>query len=147
MKIVAIYFATSFIVIPYSSSVSADMYKWTDKYGVVHFSDQKPVHQEPEFFELKSINTYVETQDTSNTNSYVNNVVMYSTKWCGVCKRAKAYFRNHNIAFTEYDIEESQSACKEFNRNGGRGVPLILLGNIKMHGFNEQRLRKLWKAK
>ena len=147
MRFVAFYFAISFLVVPYSSSVSADMYKWTDKYGVFHFSDQKPVHEEPKLYELKSINTYVETQDTSNTNSYVNNVVMYSTKRCGVCKRAKAYFRIHNVAFTDYDIEESQSARNEFNRNGGRGVPLILLGNIKIHGFSEQRFRKLWTAK
>lgn len=125
--------------------VSAEMYKWKDEQGVVHFSDQRPLIAKSELYELKSINTYVETQDLSNAVFSANNVVLYSTSWCGICKRAKAYFNKNNIDFTEYDIEKSSSARNEFNRYGGRGVPLILVGNTKMHGFSEKRFELLWK--
>ena len=131
-------------VAQYSSQVIADMYKWEDKNGVVHFSDQKPAYVQPDLYELKSINTYVETQDLSTSASLANKVILYSTKLCGVCRRATAYFRKSNISFKEYDIEASPSARDQFNRHGGRGVPLILFGNTKMHGFSENRFQRLW---
>lgn len=120
------------------------MYTWKDEQGIIHFSDQKPTNVDPLFYKLKSINTYVETQELSNADFSFNNVVIYSTSWCGVCKRAKNYFNKNNIVFTEYDIERSPSARGDFKRYGGRGVPLILVGNTKMHGFSEKRFETLW---
>ena len=145
MRIAASYFVFCLLVTYCTADTSAEMYKWKDEHGVVHFSDLKPVNVEPELYELKSINTYVETQDLSNATFSANNVIIYSTKWCGVCKRAKTYFNKNNIVFTEYDIEQSSSARNEFNRYGGRGIPLILVGNTKMHGFSENRFEALWK--
>ena len=36
----------------------------------------------------------------------VGKVVMYSTSWCGYCKKAKNYFEANKIAYIEKDIEE-----------------------------------------
>ena len=64
-------------------------------------------------------------------------VVMYATVWCPYCARARAYFKRTNTAYVEHDIEKSADAHAEFKRLGGRGVPLILVGNEKLRGFNE----------
>lgn len=31
-------------------------------------------------------------------------VVLYATDWCGYCKKTRDFFKQHNIAFVEYDI-------------------------------------------
>jgi glutaredoxin len=70
-------------------------------------------------------------------------VVMYATAWCPYCAKARAYFARTGTAYTEYDIEKSADARAEFKRLGGRGVPLILVGNEKMAGFNELAFESL----
>jgi glutaredoxin len=62
---------------------------------------------------------------------------MYATAWCPYCAKARAYFKRTNTAFVEHDIEKSADAHAEFKRLGGRGVPLILVGNEKLRGFSE----------
>ena len=64
-------------------------------------------------------------------------VVMYATAWCPYCAKARAYFKRTGTAYLEHDIEKSADARAEFKRLGGRGVPLILVGDLKMAGFSE----------
>ena len=70
-------------------------------------------------------------------------VVMYATSWCPYCAKARAYFAKNGIAYVEHDIEKSAAVNAEFKRLGGRGVPLILVGNEKMAGFNELAFESL----
>jgi glutaredoxin len=70
-------------------------------------------------------------------------VVMYATAWCPYCAKARAYFAQTGTAYIEYDIEKSADAHAAFKRLGGRGVPLILVGNEKMAGFNELAFESL----
>ena len=70
-------------------------------------------------------------------------VVMYSTANCGACKMAKQYFAQKGIAYEEFDVNQSRAANEEFQRLGGRGVPLILVGEKRMEGFNPQALDAL----
>ena len=64
-------------------------------------------------------------------------VVMYATDWCSHCARARAYFEENGIAYTEYDIDKSHAAHAQFKQLGGRGVPLILVGRERVNGFSE----------
>jgi glutaredoxin len=64
-------------------------------------------------------------------------VVMYGTASCPACQMARAYFNQHDIPYVEYDIEWSSKAKREFKKLGGRGVPLILVGNEKFLGWNQ----------
>ena len=74
---------------------------------------------------------------------------MYSTKWCGFCKKAKAYFIQKGIAYSERDIEISPQAQEEYQRYGGGGVPLILIGNKqgtqRLSGFSIARFAAAYK--
>lgn len=74
---------------------------------------------------------------------------MYSTVWCGFCKKAKAYFKKKSIAFSERDIEKSSQAKKEYQKLGGGGIPLILVGNRtgtqKISGFSVARFDKAYR--
>lgn len=66
-------------------------------------------------------------------------VVMYSTAWCGVCTRARRYFKQNRISFTEYDVDENASARAAYLQlNPRRTVPTIKIGNEVIVGFSEQ---------
>lgn len=71
----------------------------------------------------------------------VGAVVMYSTPGCGYCARARQFFQQYNVAYTEKNIRASKSARKKFKQLGGRGVPLIMVGNTRIRGFNVPALK------
>lgn len=70
-------------------------------------------------------------------------VRFYATDWCGYCKMARAFFAANGIRYTEYDIEKSSEALKEHGKLGGNGVPLIVVGDDVIKGWNEGELRQL----
>jgi glutaredoxin-like YruB-family protein len=69
-------------------------------------------------------------------------VVMYTTPTCGYCHRAKAYFNQKGIRFTEYDVTKSQKARNAFKALNGRGVPLIVIGDQRIPGFNKAAINR-----
>ncbi|NNF15727.1 MAG: glutaredoxin family protein [Gammaproteobacteria bacterium] len=70
-------------------------------------------------------------------------VVLYSTAWCGYCRKTRRFFTRHDIPFIDLDVEKSPSARAAFERIGGRGVPVVTVGDEIVHGYNLARLRKL----
>lgn len=70
-------------------------------------------------------------------------VVLYATSWCGYCKATREFFAENGIRYTEYDIESSDSARAEHARLGGRGIPLIVVGEEVLRGYNPQALNEL----
>lgn len=72
-------------------------------------------------------------------------VKLYSSRQCHHCKQTKAYLQRNAIPFVEYDIERNHRALKEFQRAGGRGVPLIAIGSLIVNGFNQPQLTKALK--
>ena len=53
---------------------------------------------------------------------------MYSTQWCGYCKRLKDDLEKEGIAFTEIDIEHDaeSAALVERVNNGNQTVPTLV---------------------
>ncbi|MEO8460503.1 MAG: glutaredoxin domain-containing protein [Dokdonella sp.] len=67
-------------------------------------------------------------------------VIMYATKTCAYCAKARAYFRSHNVTWEERDIEDSTKIWDEWHDLGGVGTPLILIDGEKLQGFDQTRL-------
>lgn len=133
-----------------SSQPMADIYSWKDAQGQTHFGDRPPPESQARVLELR-INTYsapeVKPFDSRSLAADQRSVVMYSTAWCGVCKAAKRYFRGKNIPFKEYDVETSEKGKRDFKRLEGQGVPIILVGNQRMHGFSASRFESIYQPK
>lgn len=76
-------------------------------------------------------------------------VILYSTRWCGYCKQAAAWFKAKGISFEEKDIEKDRGAAKELSekkRAAGRrgaGVPWIDVGGQLVEGFDKPALERL----
>lgn len=124
-----------------SGSSSAQIYKWTDESGRVHFSDKAAKGKSVETVKLK-INSYEHVSyealpdDFFNEKNVSKKVVMYSASWCGYCKKARNYFNSQGISFSELDIEKDAQAKQQYDSMGGRGVPVILVGKKRMNGFS-----------
>ncbi len=130
----------------------AEIYKWVDSAGNTHFSDKPTAGNNSEQINLdvipasKSVPTFMQkkpntasppTPKSAPKNKTNKKVVMYSTSWCGYCKKARNYFKKNRISFTEYDVEKLPSRMREFKKLGGTGYPLIIIGNKKkLHGFS-----------
>ena len=55
-------------------------------------------------------------------------VTMYSTTWCGYCRRLKTLLAREGIGYTEVDIEQDEESAEfVMNLNGGnQTVPTVL---------------------
>ena len=67
-------------------------------------------------------------------------VVMYSTKTCPYCVKARDWFSSRGIRWDERDIESSDVAHKEWESLGGVGTPLILINGKPYNGFSESTI-------
>jgi len=66
-------------------------------------------------------------------------VVMYSTDWCGVCRRARQYFEQEGISFIEHDVDHDPQARADYLLLNPRGsVPTIKIGQEVVIGFSPQ---------
>ncbi|CAA0121273.1 Uncharacterised protein [BD1-7 clade bacterium] len=127
-------------------TAQATVYKWVDEHGNVQFSDSKPETVNAETLELKT-NTYKHSAVDINPieSDKPQRVIMYATAWCGYCKKARSYFDENGIAYTEYDIEKDAKAKARYDKLGGKGVPVILVGKERMNGFSESSFERLYK--
>jgi mycoredoxin len=61
-------------------------------------------------------------------NMTTQTFTMYSTQWCGYCKRLKSDLQRAGIEFTEIDIEHDaeSAALVEKANNGNQTVPTLI---------------------
>lgn len=57
-------------------------------------------------------------------------VLMYSTTYCGDCRRSKALLQRMGVPYDEINIDDDPEAAATVQRlnNGYRSVPTILIG-------------------
>lgn len=62
------------------------------------------------------------------TGDTTQDIVLFSTRWCGDCRRAKRLFDALGVPFTEINIDEDRAAAARVMRlnDGMRSVPTIL---------------------
>lgn len=130
-----------------SLPVHAQIYKWVDEDGSIHYSSRPSARAKSEDVtqQVKSSGNFVEIE-TVETGVVSNSVTMLSTTWCGVCKKAKAWFNAKGIAFTELDVEKDEEGKRRYRELNGRAVPIILIGNQRMNGFSEDRMEQMLRS-
>lgn len=83
---------------------------------------------------------YVEGDYSSYFPNSKTKVILYGTAWCGYCTKTREHFRANNVDFIDLDIEKSELARQQHQALGGGGVPVVLVGNRKIIGFNAPAL-------
>lgn len=163
LKFVTILLAAS---LPFIPMAWGELYRWVDENGVTHLSDRPP-QDDASIKTMKTVRSVKSTPAKPSSSAAVSETPeekapaateilqnyldkkkntskanltaeLYTTSWCGYCKKAKQYLASNNIPFTEYDIEKDEAAAKrKESLHPSKGVPLLVVGERKVVGFNE----------
>lgn len=75
-------------------------------------------------------------------------VVLFTTPTCSFCNAAKRYFREKKVRFKEIDVSRDAAAAKDMlNRTGQMGVPVILINNRPIVGFDKPKINRMLNIK
>lgn len=82
--------------------------------------------------------------DTPDTKKDEATVVIYSTPVCHFCHTAKDFFKENDIAYTEYDVAADADKRQEMiDMTGQMGVPVIKVKDDVIIGYDEPKLKEL----
>jgi len=74
-------------------------------------------------------------------------VTIYSTPTCHFCNLAKDYFKENNIPFESFDVSTDREKQMEIlDKTGQMGVPVIMIDNEIVIGFDKTRIEELLKG-
>ncbi len=73
----------------------------------------------------------------------MKNVVVYTSNTCGYCHEAKKYLDENKVEYTEKNVSTDMEARKELMEQGFMGVPVILVDDEVIQGFDKKRLEAL----
>jgi len=75
-------------------------------------------------------------------------VVVYTTPTCGYCHHAKEYLSQKGVPFSERDVAADPAAAAEMVRlSGQRGVPVVVIDDQVIVGFDRPRLDRVLAAR
>ena len=130
---------------------AAELYKWVDQDGKVHYSDAPPPNKKSKRINLK-INSISGPPVVSENRSAspvaaanAERVRLFTAAWCGYCKKARAYLQARGTPFEDLDVETSAQGKNAYDALGGHGVPIILVGQQRMDGYNASTLEAMLK--
>ena len=130
------------------------IYRWVDAGGRVQYSNEKPPAGAASSLVQPRVSSVGGNAAAGSKAPAAKGdraagrpvVKMYATDWCPYCKQAREYFARNGVPYVELDIEKSETAKSEHKSIGGRGIPVILVGNERMNGFSEQRMAQMLKT-
>jgi glutaredoxin-like YruB-family protein len=71
-------------------------------------------------------------------------VTIYSTPTCHFCQAAKAFFKDHDVTYTDFNVAEDAAKRQEMiDMTGQMGVPVIRVDNDVIVGFDEGKVKEL----
>ncbi|MBN1692408.1 MAG: PDZ domain-containing protein [Dehalococcoidales bacterium] len=71
-------------------------------------------------------------------------VKIYTTPTCGYCHQAKSFLDELGVSYKEYDVSRDRAAAEEMVKlTGQMGVPVIVIDNQPVIGFDHNRIREL----
>jgi len=75
----------------------------------------------------------------------MSTVTVYSTKNCPYCRMAKAFLEKQGVPYTSIDVGADAAAAKKMiDLSGQRGVPVIVVDDEVIVGFDSARLNELF---
>lgn len=73
----------------------------------------------------------------------MKDVIILTTNSCPYCKMAKDFLRQNQIYFVEKDVNMDPQARHEMTSRKLTGVPVILIGNDVVVGFDQSKILQL----
>lgn len=73
----------------------------------------------------------------------MNKVTVFTSSTCPYCTMAKDYLKDKGVEFEEKNVQTDAQARDELMAKGYTGVPVIVIDNEEIVGFDKARLEKL----
>ncbi len=73
----------------------------------------------------------------------MKNVVIYTSNTCGYCHTAMKFLDSMSVKYTEKNVSVDADARKELIKKGFMGVPVIMIDDEVVQGFDKARLQEL----
>jgi glutaredoxin len=71
-------------------------------------------------------------------------VVVYTTKWCGWCRKTLAHLDRKRVDYVNKDIEDDPDAARELRRKtGSTAIPVLEIDGELVRGFDTRRIDQL----
>jgi len=70
-------------------------------------------------------------------------IIILTGASCPWCNRVKEYLREKRFRFREVNVEKDRDGAKELQRRNIMGVPVVLINNRAIVGFDKAKIDKL----
>lgn len=149
---------TVLLLLTFALPASAELYKYTDAKGELHFVDDiskvpKKYRKQLENAEPQGNANFMDSAPASQppqerteqeppeqrrVSSPSTNVEVFMTSWCGYCRKMIKFLNEKGIPYTTYDIEKDSAAARAYRELGVRGVPVVRVGSHVVSGYNPE---------
>jgi glutaredoxin len=124
-----------------------------DDSGIIRYIDIHNIDEQPDnrvlFSEIKKLRPeFVEPEQQQRSDALPHGgVVMYCTRWCPDCRRARILFNQYNIDFTEVDVYAIPGADDQVRAwtGGSLITPTFDIDGQILIDYDEAKLRRILK--
>ena len=67
-------------------------------------------------------------------------IVMLAADWCGYCRKLQAEFEREGVRYRVLDVDEAEGD-RAANALGTRGVPVTIVGQEVIHGYDTATIK------
>jgi len=118
------------------------VYRWVDKAGKVHYSDQPPPQEVKNVQQKRMGGGTVEVSQLPYATQIAvqkNPVVLYGAPTCGTpCEQGRAVLGKRGIPFSEKDVSGNEADAEALRKLvGAMDVPVLTIGQNKLKGYDE----------
>lgn len=80
-----------------------------------------------------------------NSGGVGHEVTLYTTSWCGWCKKTRSWLDGKGVRYTDKDVERDGDAADEMRElvGGDSGVPVVVIDGEVIRGFDQRKMSEL----
>ena len=76
-----------------------------------------------------------------------SSVKLLIASWCVRCKDMEDLLKEQNVSYQRLDVENDPSAKDLYDKVGGGGVPILIVGNKLLKGYNHSAVIEILKSR
>jgi glutaredoxin len=142
--------------------ISADIFKYEDSEGKVHYVDSESkipkqyragASDRSDFPEISKVSAPGATassepgqdnvSEVASSDNYAARLEVFVADWCGHCRALEKVLAEEDIKYERFDIEKSAEGRNEYARLGRGGIPISRVnGSTIIRGNNIERIKK-----
>jgi glutaredoxin len=124
----------------------AQMYRWVDKDGGVHYTQTPPPADAKSKQKMSGTGAGNSANSANPDLPYATQVAaknspvtLYTSPDCGApCDQARAHLAKRGVPFKETSVQEQKDADEVKNLSGTPQVPLLVVGSQKLSGYLDE---------